>query len=248
MSSVYHHHRTLPHPTHHLFEENVGKAHAFLAGIRTRQRQLLPPLNDLVRVHELLFENTAEEEGYLKAIPGKLKIEKTCIRVPGGFLHHSLPSEVEKDYAELLVEMEELGLELGCLHLSPSDDHVKAAKLRFVCAYHSRLLHIHPFEDGNGRFSRCISWFQLLALFGDELEKFPRISFETSDALAGDVDPLDTRINYHTKFHYISGMDAAHENLFYLARYFNVFFPELVLPARIPPPKGKVRNLQPNPP
>lgn len=237
------------HPSSRKVEENLGAANRALADWPF-ERILHPKLEDLCAIHRCIFGGICEDEGGISAPPGELKKSRTFIPLEGNrYMHHCAPEAVASSYAEFLTEMRVLRAELACLERASRDDNEKRAKLRYVAAFHCRLIYIHPFADGNGRLARAIAVFQLYHLFGDDVSKFEIPAYWNRDGLnAPTGDPLMVPVDTHTPEEYLRAMGKADENLQYLARYFNLFFPELEIRDPIPPPRGRVKDIRSEPP
>ncbi|HEV7402274.1 MAG TPA: Fic family protein [Chthoniobacteraceae bacterium] len=217
-------------------------------------RILGPSLDDVCLVHQALFRTTRKaerlrspfvnESAIIDSVPGRLKSRQTITPLDATrYLLHCPPGEVVDHYKGFSAEMWALQDSLPNLLDIPLSDEAKVQKLRYVAAFHARFIYIHPFENGNGRLGRALAAFQLKNLFAEGAAQFPIPAYWNRKPALGDAE-LGAPSATHSAYFYLKAMDAASENLVNLARFFNIYFPELKFPATLPPPEGRVNDLR----
>jgi Fic/DOC family len=165
---------------------------------------LIPTL-DLVReFHLRLFKSNSPMR------PGQIKQYPNFIPISGmQFLHLCPPEEVKTSYTNLCDEMSQLQRSFTDFQAHPTTTVGMIERATFIAHYHARFIQIHPFNDGNGRLSRLIGYAQRILLF-PEFDFLP----------PGAASPRDSHLYFGVDADsYRSFMQKAHENLFYLIRY-----------------------------
>lgn len=130
---------------------------------------LLPDLSQIQWLHRKMFH------GCLRGtVAGRLKRKANMM---GRSVHPSSPAYVKKDYAILTENAQKL---LSLISPPPppkpdphdasqwpaADDHQQwMLRALYVAYFHVHLIHIHPFDDGNGRVTRLVAWEQARRLF-----------------------------------------------------------------------------------
>lgn len=233
--------------------DNVKKAHAYLSDLGTA-RILVPGLEDVRAVHAAFVGSDPQDKLIDKrpidSPPGVLKTGANFIGLEGNrFMHFCPPDRVVPAYEELLEEMRRLQARLKIPADSTGDDPLKILKFQYVASFHVRFMYIHPFADGNGRVGRSFALFQLIHLFGDELDVFPPTPrYWTKEMEMDQVDPMTPVSPLHSREAYFRAMGQAATNLVYTARFFNWYYPALVFPPHLPPPDGTVQDIRDSPP
>lgn len=190
-----------PGVTEEILRLRLVKAIRYWSNLTTT---LLPDLRQIQALHRRMFH------GCLRgSVAGRLKRKANFM----GTAQPSSPAYVKKDYA-ILVENARKLLTLiqppppekpdphNPAHWPAEDDH-RQWRLRalYVAYFHVHLIHIHPFEDGNGRVTRLIAWEQARRLFpcvcADHLYGADEAANQKIDAeRVGEVDQKTNRFHF----------------------------------------------------
>ncbi len=210
-------------------------------------QSLLPDLWQIMTLHRELFE------GYLKdGVPGELKVKANFVQTEKGFVHFSSPAHVKEDYQKLFEKAQELKAKLNPQpvpdpdpsnpeHWPRDDDHEAwIRRAHYVAYFHAHLIHIHPFEDGNGRVTRLIAWEQARRLF--RMVSQEGYDWQVVDAkdnplfLYRDTDGCAKKAYQNAMLNF----DYKNPNYFNLMRYF-MFQPEVpIVPYYQPEPSFRL--------
>ena len=187
---------------------------------------VIPRLEDTLDLHAILFEN----EDFVR---GELKQSPNFVRIGGGqYLCFTAPKNVELEYEKLMTESQTL-----LAKLPPPEPPFECllAKAIYVAYFHARFIHIHPFEDGNGRLSRFIAHSQIWKLYPTPLFDEQRL------------DKNHSSLTEFDRTYYLSALQRSPEQLSPLIRYFLPPNAERISDA-IQPPFPIPRKIRPFPP
>jgi fido (protein-threonine AMPylation protein) len=174
------------------------------------QDEILVPNLDLslLELHRRCFRGDVDAKpGQLKQVPNYIQLSSN----PAQYLWLTAPENVRSEFQALADEMRIWKSSLGDLSRDPATDLEAVERAKFIANFHACLIHIHPFRDGNGRTSRRIAYGQTMVLFPGKKIDPPEDKAKND----GDIS-----YNGHTRRQYLDAMRAAHDNLFYLVRYF----------------------------